>query len=136
MIVEDNRLDREVVEQIGVKTTLTEPELRRYNPNGDDRDYRLLMDKIDDLARKLRKDRTTRQAIALTGDTETCIVGVQVLVRDQIHVLTWLRSSDEELYRDDDIGFLYEFGKKVRLKINENKRIMVHLFTSSLHVEV
>lgn len=136
MFVEDKRLERTVIEQIGKTTTLPEPELRKYNPNGNDRDYKLIMSQVDDVAKTIRKNKTSRQAIALTKDEEACIVGVQVLLRDQIHVLAWLRSSDVELYRNEDIGFLYEFGKKIRLKLNENVPITAHIFTSSLHEEV
>lgn len=136
MITEDNRLDRKVSEVIAATTTYTEPELQRYEVGLEDPDHNVLADQIDDVVSKLRKDETGRQAIAIADSDERCMVGVHVLVRDKIHVLSWLRASDIDEYRDADIGFLYWFGRKVRQELEIRKNVMVHVFTSSLHSEV
>lgn len=137
MIVEDNRLNRRVSEVIATTTTLTEKDLRSYRPGDyDDPDHELYAEDLDEIAEKLKEDETSRQAITIADSEERCIVGVHVLVRDKIHVLSWFRSSDKDEYRDDDLGFLYWFGRQIRGKLGTNRRIMVHVFTSSLHTEL
>lgn len=137
MRVTDNRLDREVSEMIAQTTTLTENDLRHARPGEfDDPDHELYDDQIDELVEKLKEDETTRRAILLADKPERCMVGVHVLVRDRVHVLAWLRASDIDEYRDDDVGFLYYVGRQVRKRLGVNKRVAVHVFTSSLHSEV
>lgn len=137
MITEDNRLDRTVTEEIATTTTLTEKDLRAYRGGEyDDPDHELYADRIDEVVEKLAENETSRRAILLADSPERCIAGVHVLVRDKIHVLAWFRSSDRAEYRDDDLGFLYRFARKVRKKLGMNRRIMLHAFTSSLHTEL
>lgn len=137
MTVTDNRLDREVTETIATTTTLTEKDLRSYRRTEfDDPDHQLYADDIDAVAADLRNNQTSRRAITIADNGERCMVGVHVLIREKIHVLSWMRSSDIDEYRDDDIGFLYWFGRQIRKRVDVNKRILVHIFTSSLHSEV
>lgn len=137
MTVKDERLDRELYEMVGTTTTLTENDLRSYR-RGDfeDPDHELYREKIDEITAQLRENETSRRAIITADKKERCMVGIHVLLRDKIHVLSWLRASDIDEYRDDDIGFLYWFGRKVRNDLGTNKRLVVHIFTSSLHSEV
>lgn len=133
----DNRLDREVVEMVGQTTTLTEKDLRSYRREDyDDPDHEYFESRIDDVVETLQEDSNSRRAIAVTDDEKQCMVGIHVLLRDHIHVFSWLRASDIDEYRDDDIGFLYSFGRKIRKRMGINDRIVVHLFTSTLHHEV
>jgi len=133
----DNRLDRELHEMIATTTTLTETDLRNYNRvEYDDPDHEYFDSRFEDIVEKLQDDENTRRAIAVTNDEKQCMVAVHVLLRDKIHVLAWLRASDIDEYRDDDIGYLYSFGRRLRKELNSNKRIIVHLFTSSMHSEV
>lgn len=136
-MIRDSRLNREVTELIAQTTTLTEKDLRSYRGNPrEDPDHELYADEVDRIIEQIKENETTRRAIALADRRERCMVGVHILVREQIHVLSWLRSSDIDDYRDDDIGFLYWFGRRVRKGIGSNKQIVVHVFTSSLHSEV
>lgn len=137
MTVHDNRLDRRLSEMIATTTTLTEQDLRSYRPGDyDDPDHELYAGDMDELVEKLEDDQTTRRAITLADSPERCIVGVHVLIREKIHIISWFRSSDKDEYRDDDLGFLYWFGRKIRKELNLNRRLMVHVFTSSLHSEL
>lgn len=137
MKVTDKRLDRELYESIAATTTLTEKDLRSYRPDDfEDPDHEYFEENVDYVVDKLSENETTRRAIVLADDWTQCMVGVHVLVRNRIHVLSWLRSSDIDDYRDDDIGFLYRFGREIRKKAGLNKRLVVHIFTSSLHAEV
>lgn len=137
MIVEDKRLDRMVMEEIGVTSTYVEHELDNYDFSLDDHDHRLLLSQVDYVVDVLEDNDLSRRGIAKAMDQNTCFIGIQVLIRDRIHVLGWLRSSDIDEYRDRDIGFMTEFGRRVRERLDlEDKELMVHLFTSSLHKEV
>lgn len=136
MTVKDNRLQRDLEEQVAVSTTYTEDELNQFSGGGDDRDHMMLEDQIPRITSQLRSDPNTRRAIALTSDPLCCIVGAHVLVRDRIHVMAWFRASDIDEYREGDIAFLRDFGDEVRDHLDlEPKRISVHAFTSSLHRE-
>jgi uncharacterized DUF497 family protein len=137
MIVTDNRLNRELTETIAQTTTLTERDLRSFRGVPiDDADHEYYDGKIDEVVEKLRENETTRRAVMLADYPEMCMIGVHVLVRERIHVLSWLRASDIDEYRDEDLGFLYYVGRRIRKELGNNKRIMVHVFTSSLHSEV
>lgn len=132
MRIRDDRLDREVDEQIGVTSTFTEANWEiPAEPKSDD-DYQLVHDEMRDMLETLEDDPTTRRAV-VTLPEMCCIMGVQILLRERIHVITWLRSSDEQRYREDDIDFLFWVGRWFRRRLNEDKQIMVHTFTSSLH---
>lgn len=134
MTTEDKRLDRTVTEVIGNTATYTESEIKHEDAELDDHDHALIMETLDrDIILPLRRDLFTRQAISLTGERKCCIVGVQVLVRDYIHVISWLRSSDIQKYRAMDLALLYEIGDTVRRELGMDKQIMAHVYTSSLH---
>lgn len=137
MTVQDNRLNRELTEIVATTTTLTEKDLRSYRREDfEDPDHEYFDSRLDDVIETLKDDETSRRAIAVTDDETQCMVGVHVMIRDKIHVISWMRSSDIDEYRDDDIGFLYSFGRRIRKRMGLNNRIVVHVFTSSLHSEV
>lgn len=137
MRITDERLDRTVDEQIAVTSTYTESEIEKYSTSLEDHDHRMLLAQLDPVVDEIRENETTRRALTSSVSPKMCIRGVQILVRDRIHVLSWFRSSDIAEYRDEDLGFLYLFGSKVRRELElDDKRLMVHVFTSSLHREV
>mgnify|MGYP006287766065 CR=1 FL=1 len=136
MITEDNNHDRVVEEQIAVMSSYTEREIEDYETSMEDHDHRMYITQVDPIVDELEEDLNSRQALTTTASTNMCIRGVQVLVRYRIHVISWLRSSDIDNYRDEDLGFLYKFGCEVRDRMDLDQRLMVHVFTSSLHHEV
>lgn len=136
MITEDRNHDRTVEEQIAVTSSYTESEIEDYETSMQDHDHRMLITQVEPIVDVLEEDMNSRQALTTTASTNMCIRGVQILVRDRIHVISWFRSSDIDNYRDEDLGFLYKFGCKVRERMDLNQRLMVHVFTSSLHREV
>lgn len=135
-MIRDNRLNRWVEEEIGTKEYIDEDEFFRYDRVEKYRDHELFMDRVDTIVEQLEADPNTRRAIVTTDRKTDCMVGIQVLLREKIHVICWLRSSDRTEKRHDDIGFLIKFAESVREQLNVSNPIRIHLFTSSLHWEV
>lgn len=136
MKVKDNRLERTVHEWVGhlkrydgdVMRKLAHEDVKRPD------EWKWLEHAADHIEERLDADRTTRRAFSTNPRGEHCIMAVHVLLRDIVHVIVWMRSSDADK-RLHDISVLSRFGLDVASRFDyEDAELIV--FSSSFHYEV